>query len=118
MRKTGKPYRLPSEAEWEYAARGQMQAGVYPRYWFGSDEKELCRYGNGLDQTAREMDADLTHAPCSDGYVYTSPAGHYEPNAFGLYDMMGNASQWTADCPHVGYDGAPVDGSAWTVAGV
>jgi formylglycine-generating enzyme required for sulfatase activity len=107
-RKTGKPYRLLSEAEWEYAARARTEPGSYPRFWFGNDEKDLCRYGNGWDQTAGN-----NGAPCDDGYHYTSPAGHYEPNAFGLYDMFGNAWQWTADCWHRSYKGAPADGSAW-----
>jgi formylglycine-generating enzyme required for sulfatase activity len=98
--KTGKPYRLLTEAEWEYATRGQTSPGVYPRFWFGNDEKDLCRYANGSGSC--------------DGYAHTSPAGHYQPNAFGLHDMIGNAWQWTADCWHNGYQGAPVDGSAWT----
>jgi formylglycine-generating enzyme required for sulfatase activity len=109
-KKTGKPYRLLSEAEWEYAARGRTSPGAYPRFWFGDDEGDLCRYGNGRDQAAGTGGA----APCNDGYQYTSPAGHYEPNAFGLYDMFGNAFQWTADCYHGSYTGAPADGSAWT----
>lgn len=117
MKKTGKPYRMLAEAEWEYAARGRTSPGDYPRFWFGDDEKELCRYGNGADQKARDSIKGLegvTAAPCNDGYAYTSPAGHYEPNAFGLYDMFGNARQWTADCWHENYKGAPDDGSAWT----
>jgi formylglycine-generating enzyme required for sulfatase activity len=116
-KKTRKPYRLLSEAEWEYAARGRTSPGTYPRFWFGDDEKELCRNGNGADQKARDSIASAqswTIAPCNDGYVYTSPAGHYQPNAFGLYDMTGNAWQWTADCYHDSYNGAPADGSAWT----
>jgi formylglycine-generating enzyme required for sulfatase activity len=119
-KKTGKPYRLPSEAEWEYAARGRTSPGAYPRYWFGDDEKDLCRYGNGADQKARAshaVSAGWTIAPCNDGYAYTSPVGHYQPNAFGLYDMFGNAWQWTADCWHGKYDGAPRDGTAWTTGG-
>jgi formylglycine-generating enzyme required for sulfatase activity len=107
--KTGKPYRLLSEAEWEYAARSRTSPGAYPRFWFGDDEKDLCRYGNFADQRAGN-----SVAPCDDGYVWTSPAGHYEPNAFGLYDMFGNAWQWTADCWHDVYEDAPADGSAWT----
>jgi formylglycine-generating enzyme required for sulfatase activity len=116
-KKTGKPYRLLSEAEFEYAARGRTSPGSYPRFWFGNDEKDLCRYGNGADQKARDsIDAakSWTIAPCNDGYAYTSPAGHYEPNAFGLYDMAGNAWQWMADCYHDSYTGAPADGSVWT----
>jgi formylglycine-generating enzyme required for sulfatase activity len=117
-RKTGKPYRLLSEAEWEYAARGRTSPGAYPRFGSGDDETDLCRHGNGADQKARDIGwmKDWTLASCNDGYAYTSPAGHYEPNAFGLYDMAGNAWQWTADCYHDGYRDkeAPADGSAWT----
>jgi formylglycine-generating enzyme required for sulfatase activity len=105
-KKSGKPYRLLSEAEWEYAARGRTLPGAYPRYWFGDNEQDLCRYGNFGDYR--------TGAPCKDGYSATSPAGHYPPNAFGLYDMFGNVWQWTEDCWHPDYKGAPNDGSAWT----
>jgi formylglycine-generating enzyme len=108
-KKTGKPYRLLSEAEFEYAARGQTSPGTYPRFWFGDDEKDLCRYGN--------VDNQMKGAPCDDGYYATSPVGHYAPNAFGLYDMAGNAWQWTEDCWHNSYKGAPTDGSAWTDRG-
>jgi formylglycine-generating enzyme required for sulfatase activity len=114
--KTGKPYRLLSEAEWEYAARGRTAPGAYPRFWFGDHEAELCRYGNFNDRKAGN---DI--APCDDGYVNTSPAGHYRPNAFGLYDMFGNAYQWTEDCWHSDYNDAAADGAealkhgaAWT----
>jgi formylglycine-generating enzyme required for sulfatase activity len=115
-RKTGKPYRLLSEAEWEYAARGRTSPGTYPRFWFGNDEKGLCRYGNGADQKAKSEGAFIIGdpSPCNDGYAHTSPVGHYQPNAFGLYDMSGDAWQWTEDCWHGNYDGAPRNGSAWT----
>jgi formylglycine-generating enzyme required for sulfatase activity len=118
-KKTGRPYRLLSEAEWEYAAHGRTSPGAYPLYWFGNAAEELCRYANGADQKARDTVPGKWSswfsavAPCNDGYTYTSPAGHYSPNAFGLYDMIGNAEQWTADCRHDGYNGAPVDGSSW-----
>ena len=120
-KKTGKPYRLLSEAEFEYAARGRTLPGMYPRFWFGDDEKDLCRNANGGDQRARDSLQGVTltiarsMAGCDDGYAYTSPAGRYTPNAFGLYDMAGNAWQWTADCGHGDYHGAPSDGSAWTI---
>jgi formylglycine-generating enzyme required for sulfatase activity len=117
-KKTGKPYRLLSEAEWEYAARGRTSPGTYPRFWFGDDERDLCGYVNFWDQTLGNAEA-----PCNDGYEGTSPAGHFAPNAFGLYDMAGNAWQLTADCYHYnynhggysGYNGAPTDGSAWPI---
>ncbi len=116
--KTDKPYRLLTEAEWEYAARGRtMSTGVYPRFWFGNNEKDLCRFGNGADQTARDRIVGAkgwAAAPCNDGYVYTSPAGHFEANAFGLHDMFGNAWQWTADCYHANYNDPPRNGAAWT----
>jgi formylglycine-generating enzyme required for sulfatase activity len=116
-RKTGKAYRLLTEAQWEYTARAQTQPGAYPRYSFGNDEEDLCRYSNGADQTAKSSIAgwkDWTVAPCNDGYAYTSPVGSFAANGFGLYDMQGNAWQWTEDCYHDSYAGAPSDGSAWT----
>lgn len=105
-RKTGKPYRLLTESEFEYAARGRTAPGLYSRFWFGDNEREICRYGNGNDQTAQSYFAHNPTpgfylgraAPCNDGYAFTSPAGHFQPNAFGLYDMAGNVSQWTDDC--------------------
>ncbi|MBV9562470.1 MAG: SUMF1/EgtB/PvdO family nonheme iron enzyme [Bradyrhizobium sp.] len=97
-KKTGKDYRLLSEAEWEYSAR----AGTTMRYFFGNDDKEMCRYGNAAGKC--------------DGYDYTSPVGHFLPNGFGLYDMHGNTWQWVEDCYHDSYVGAPSDGSAWMAA--
>jgi formylglycine-generating enzyme required for sulfatase activity len=117
-KKTGKPYRLFSEAEFEYAARGRTSPGAYPRFWFGDDEKDLCRNGNGADQKAPDsVGSSERRAPCNDGYAYTSPAGHYAPNAFGLYDMFGNAWQMTEDCYYDRYNRAPADGSAWIIGG-
>ncbi len=108
--KTGRLYRLPSEAEFEYAARGRRLPGSYPRFWFGDSESDLCKHANFFDQKAGVSSA------CNDGYVFTSPVGSYRPNAFGLYDMAGNAWQWMEDCWHVNYNSAPADGSAWTTA--
>lgn len=113
--KTGKPYRLPSEAEWEYAAR----AGSPHKYHFGTDEKQLCRYGNIRDTLGREAIGKLTNKPgaealCTDGSAFTSVVGMYEPNQFGLYDMIGNLGEIVEDCEHANYTGAPADGSAWT----
>lgn len=113
-RRTAKAYRLPSEAEWEYAAR----AGSAKRYAFGDDEKALCRFGNGADQTAETTIPGAAErwnafAPCTDGYAYTSPVNSFPTNAFGLFDMIGNVTQWVEDCWHSDFDGAPSDGSPW-----
>ena len=109
--RTGHVYRLPTEAEWEYAARGESRA---VRFW--RDGKQACVYANVADLTfasALNLGGGRV-SQCSDGYTYTSPVGHFRPNAFGLYDMEGNVWQWTEDCWNDYYHGAPVDGSAWT----
>ena len=107
--KTGKPYRLLTEAEWEYAAR----AGSITPFSFGSDEKDLCHYANVADRVGKETNADWKIADCRDGYVNTAPAGSFKPNAFGLYDMHGNVLEWVQDCWNGTYRGAPSEGSAW-----
>ena len=111
--KTGKSYRLLSEAEWEYAAR----AGTTTyRYW-GDDGNLSCSYANGSDQTAKAQVPGASNwvvATCNDGYAYTSPVGSFQSNSFGLYDMLGNVWQWTQDCWNGNYSGLrPIDGSAW-----
>ena len=107
--KTGRPYRLLSEAEWEYAAR----AGTTTTRFWGDSIDAGCRYGN-LGDRAMHRALDITpFADCDDGYARTAPVGRFLPNAFGLYDMLGNVWEWTADCWHEGYAGAPADGSAW-----
>jgi formylglycine-generating enzyme required for sulfatase activity len=109
--KMGRTFRLPSEAEWEYAARAGRSTS---RYW-GDDSAQQCTYANGSSLTYGKkfpQEPDINRA-CADGYVYTSPVGSFQPNAWGLYDMLGDAWQWTSDCAHKGYDGAPADGSAW-----
>lgn len=107
--KTGKPYRLLTEAEWEYAAR----AGSITPFSFGSDETDLCHYANVADRVGKETNADWKIADCRDGYVNTAPVGSFKPNAFGLYDMHGNVLEWVQDCWNGSYRGAPSDGSAW-----
>ena len=92
--KTGKRYRLPSEAEWEYAAR----AGSTTKWSFGDDESELLDYAWG-----------------GFSVFNTQEVGQKLRNEFGLFDMHGNVWEWTQDCWHENYSGAPADGSAWII---
>lgn len=112
-KRTGQPYRLLSEAEWEYAAR----AGSKTAYAFGENPDELCAHGNVADQSAKaefkDKAAGWTFANCKDGHAYTAPVRSYSPNAFGLYDLIGNAWEWTEDCYHDSYQNAPQDGRPW-----
>jgi formylglycine-generating enzyme required for sulfatase activity len=108
-RKSGARYRLPREAEWEYAAR----AGATTRYFFGEDESDICAYANVADLTAARSFPYWKTATCHDGFSYTAPAGAFKPNAFGLYDMLGNLWEWTADClPDSPHSQAGTDGAA------
>lgn len=92
---TGHKYRLPSEAEWEYAASGGQDAA----FWWGYEEK-------------RGMAHCFT---CNSQFDPRKPAkiGKFQPNQFGLYDTAGNVAEWVYDCWHPNYEGAPTDGSVW-----
>ncbi|CCI38090.1 SUMF1/EgtB/PvdO family nonheme iron enzyme [Microcystis aeruginosa] len=98
---TVREYRLPSEAEWEYACR----AGTTTPFYFGETiTGELANYNAGYTY-AGEAKGEYRNE--------TTPVGQFPPNAFGLYDMHGNVWEWCADTWHDNYDGAPTDGSAW-----
>ncbi len=102
-------YRLPSEAEWEYAAR----AGTTTvRYW-GDKAEDGCAYANMRDLTLVKTLYGFDEAiiGCEDRFAYPAPVGSFKPNPFGLYDMLGNIAQWTQDC-YGDYANAPNDGGA------
>jgi formylglycine-generating enzyme required for sulfatase activity len=108
-RTTGKDYRLPSEAEWEYAERG----GTATAYYWGDDPKDACTYENVGDQDYAAKYAVSGFIPCKDGFAGLAPVGAFKPNPFGLYDMAGNIFVLLADCWNETYAGAPTDGSPW-----
>jgi formylglycine-generating enzyme required for sulfatase activity len=108
--KAGQHYRLPTNAEWEYSAR----AGLGMNRFFGIAPTEICKYANVYDETShREFEFDWEHVPCDDGQVVTASVGSFQPNAFGLHDMIGNVFEWTEDCASPNWRGAPQDGNAW-----
>lgn len=105
-RETGRTYRLPTEAEWEYACRG----GMTTTFYLGDTiTPELVNYNGNYPygSAAKGTYRETTTAVGSVGY----------PNAFGLYDMLGNVWEWCMDCWHESYDGTPTDGSSWESGG-
>ena len=108
-RTTGKDYRLPSEAEWEYAER----AGTKTAFYWGDDPKDACAYENVGDEDYGAKYGVKSPIPCHDGFADLAPVGSFRPNPFGLYDMAGNIFVLTADCWNETYAGAPTDGGAW-----
>ncbi|WP_448547018.1 SUMF1/EgtB/PvdO family nonheme iron enzyme [Thalassotalea fusca] len=119
-KETGRPYRLPSEAEWEYAAR----AGTKTDYYFGDDKDNtlVCDYENTGDRRGEsilQLNNNTSYynwtgevANCEDNSGYASIVGMYKPNPFGLHDMVSNVVEFLSDCYVGTYEGAPTDGSA------
>ncbi len=101
---TGKQYRLPTEAEWEYAARAGTTTS---RYW-GNNPDDACRYANVHDNTSKQENQGFswTHHDCTDGYAQTAPVGRFQPNGFDLFDMLGNVWEWTCSEYQETYNGA------------
>jgi formylglycine-generating enzyme required for sulfatase activity len=100
---TGQSYRLPTEAEWEYAARAGT---VTARHW-GDSPKQACQYANVADRAKSPTGLVWTEKhECSDGYWYPAPVRQFRPNPWGLYDMMGNIWEWTCSAYDKDYGGA------------
>jgi formylglycine-generating enzyme required for sulfatase activity len=121
-KKTGHDYRLPSEAEWEYAVR----ANTTTTFFWGNDEELACTYANGADPTLlsalpqlheeiefslSEGDTGARFLKCDDGSAFTARVRRHRPNGFGLYDMIGNVWEFVADCAH---NELPTSGAAQT----
>ncbi|MGD1925757.1 MAG: SUMF1/EgtB/PvdO family nonheme iron enzyme [Paracoccaceae bacterium] len=107
--KSGMRYRLPSEAEWEYAA----SAGTGKAPW-GDNVDLACADANVHDAQGATVGVPLSSSRCDDGYVWTAPVGSFNPNAFGLYDMMGNGWEMVDDCWNSGHQNRPATGASRT----
>jgi len=112
--KTGKPFRLPTEAEWEYACRAGTKTA---RFW-GDNREGVAEYANVADQSlaaaTKEKPDPERYFQHDDGYPFTSPVGSFRPNQFGLYDMLGNVWEWCQDHWVENYKNAPINGAART----
>jgi formylglycine-generating enzyme required for sulfatase activity len=107
--RTGRPYRLLSSTEFEYATR----AGTRGPWFWGNKQADACKFANVADDVFRRTHFYAPLFNCSDGYEHTAPVGSFEPNPWGLHDMLGNVWEWTDDCLHRDPGNIPVDGSAW-----
>lgn len=114
--RTGEPYRLLTEAEWEYAARAGRDKTLYT---WGDDETDGCRVANIYDESgaASTVTRPAGHVACDDGFMDVAPVGALAPNPFGLYDMTGNVWEWVEDCYAMPYPAEPSDGSAQVTEG-
>lgn len=119
-KKTGKTYRLPSETEWEYAARAGTTT---PRYYGGTSTESIsvslaCDNANVYDVSSQaEYPLPYPYARCKDGFADLAPVASFKANAFGLHDMIGNAWEWVEDCYTASYFGRAPDQRAWVWQG-
>ena len=90
---SGETYRLPTEAEWEHAAR----AGSAQSHFWGNSKEEACNYANVADESAKKQRQSWTAFNCDDGYPVVAPVGSFKANNFGLYDLLGNVWEWCRD---------------------
>jgi formylglycine-generating enzyme required for sulfatase activity len=110
----GAPFRLPTEAEWEYAARGGSGSAYFWGAVVGDVPGNACHYANGsVAGLERFRWGPGAYNVCDDEEAFTASVGSFLPNGFGLSDMAGNVWEWVEDCWHENYAGAPVDGRAW-----
>lgn len=114
-RETGKRYRLPTEAEFEYVLRAGSNT-AYP-WGDGAPSKVVANVTGSGDRSASKRNWVNSFKGYDDGYWGPAPVRSFEPNRFGLYDTIGNVSEWVEDCWHDSYQRAPTDGSAWVNAG-
>ena len=103
-------YRLPTEAEWEYAAR----AGSGSALFFGNDINKACTVANVADETPlKNTNVWTNKVSCKDQFSFTAPVGQFQSNKYGLYDMIGNVMELTDDCYNSSFNNAPSNAKPW-----